>query len=75
MNAIRQTEESKTVPVVSRDFADADTPGVQIQTDAAEAERLGATEETALSLDDAWDANADIADAATNAAAEDRHDG
>lgn len=75
MNANLQTEERKTVPVVSRDLADADTPGVQIQTDADEAERLGATEETALTLDDAWDANADIANAATTAIAEDRRDG
>ncbi len=54
------TNESRTLPIVSRDYADAATPGVEIEVDAAEAERLGATEETALSLDDAWDANADL---------------
>lgn len=56
------TNQSRTLPVVSLDYADAGTPGVEIEVDAAEAERLGATEETALDLADAWDANADLAE-------------
>lgn len=49
---------SRHSPVLSTDYMDLVTPGVAVVLDAAEAEALGAFEETALTHDDAWDANA-----------------
>ena len=49
-------------PVISNDIRDLLTPGVQVEVDPEEAERLGAFEETALSEEDAWDSNADLVD-------------
>ena len=48
-------------PVISRAQADAGTPGVQVEYTAEEAARNGAFEETALSEEEAWAANADLA--------------
>lgn len=47
-------------PLVSTDIGDLLTPGVVVEVDAAAAQDLGAFEETALSREDAWDANADV---------------
>ena len=41
-------------------MADLLVPGVVVEVDAAEAESLGAFEETALTEAEAWDANADL---------------
>lgn len=49
------------VAVVSTSLQDTETPGVQVEYTAAEAEENGAFEETALSEHDAWQANADLA--------------
>ena len=46
--------------LLSDDLADLLVPGVVVELDAHEAERLGAFEETALTEADAWDANADL---------------
>lgn len=46
--------------VLSNNLDDALTPGVMVEVDPAEAEALGAFEETALSEQDAWEANADL---------------
>jgi hypothetical protein len=45
--------------MLSDNMADFMTPGVVIVVDAEEAESLGAFEETALSEEDAWEANFD----------------
>lgn len=63
---IRQKEEAPmtretTQPVISKNEADASTPGVQVEHTAAQAERNGAFEETAMSEADAWESNADLA--------------
>lgn len=47
-------------PVVSTSPEDADTPGVQVEHTADEAEASGAFRETALSEAEAWDSNADL---------------
>lgn len=47
-------------PTISDSIADLTTPGVVVEVDAAEAESLGAFEETALTEAEAWDANADL---------------
>jgi hypothetical protein len=47
-------------PALSGSIADLTTPGVVVEVDAAEAESLGAFEETALTEAEAWDANADL---------------
>lgn len=47
-------------PMLSASIADLTTPGVVVEMDAAEAERLGAFLETALTEAEAWDANADL---------------
>jgi hypothetical protein len=47
-------------PVLSGSIVDLTTPGVVVEMDAAEAESLGAFEETALTEVEAWDANADL---------------
>ena len=46
--------------VLSGSLADLLEPGVVIELDAAEAEALGAFQETALTEADAWEANADL---------------
>lgn len=46
--------------LLSDDIADLLVPGVVVEIDAAEAESLGAFEETALTEAEAWDANADL---------------
>ncbi len=50
--------------LLSDDPADMMVPGVMVEVDAAEAERLGAFEETALTESDAWESNADLGDEA-----------
>lgn len=50
-----------TQPVISKNEADATTPGVQVEQTAEQAERNGAFRETAMTEADAWDANADLA--------------
>ena len=47
-------------PMLSGSIADVTTPGVVVEVDAAEAESLGAFQETALTEADAWEANADL---------------
>lgn len=46
--------------LLSNNIADLLVPGVVVEVDAAEAESLGAFEETALTEAEAWDANADL---------------
>ena len=46
--------------MLSDDLADMMLPGVVVEMDAAEAESLGAFEETALSEAEAWNANIDL---------------
>ncbi len=46
--------------VLSNSIADLLIPGVVVELDTAEAEALGALEETALTEADAWEANADL---------------
>jgi len=46
--------------VLSDSIADLLVPGVVVELDAAEADTLGAFEETALTETDAWEANADL---------------
>lgn len=46
--------------LLSNDIADLLVPGVVVEVDAAEAENLGAFEETALTEAEAWEANADL---------------
>jgi hypothetical protein len=46
--------------LLSDDIADLMVPGVVVEVDAADAESLGAFEETALTEAEAWDANADL---------------
>jgi hypothetical protein len=48
--------------LLSDDPADMMVPGVIVELDAAEAERLGAFEETALTEAEAWESNADLGD-------------
>lgn len=52
---------NKTVsPIISLNYKDLMTPGVQIELSPDEAKALGAFEETALSETDAWEANSDV---------------
>lgn len=46
--------------LLSSTLADLLIPGVVVEVDAAEAESLGAFEETALAEAEAWEANADL---------------
>lgn len=55
-----QPNPNTSPPILSRNLDDALTPGVLVEVDPAEAEALGAFEETALSEQDAWEANADL---------------
>lgn len=52
--------------VFSRSMADTAVPGVMVQVDPDEAERMGAFRETALSEADAWGSNASLDDADTS---------
>lgn len=47
-------------PIHSSNINDAETPGVVVDLDQETAEREGAFEETALSEEEAWEANADL---------------
>lgn len=47
-------------PLVSRSPDDLLVPGVVVEVTPAAAEAMGAFEETAMSADDAWEANADV---------------
>jgi type IV secretion system protein VirB1 len=55
--AVNKKNEEKVVPVVSLSPEDADIPGVIVEYTPEEAEKEGAFEETALSFQDAWEAN------------------
>lgn len=48
------------MPIISRDLGDLMRPGVMVEIDRADIERLGLIEETALSEEDAWESNADV---------------
>lgn len=48
-------------PVHSSNIDDAELPGVVVELDHETAEREGAFEETALTPEEAWEANADLA--------------
>lgn len=47
-------------PTISQDLGDLMRPGIMVEIDKADIERLGLVEETALSEDDAWESNADV---------------
>ena len=47
-------------PIHSSSISDAETPGVVVDLDQDTAEREGAFEESALSEEEAWEANADL---------------
>lgn len=54
-------EPTKTnMPIISRDLGDLMRPGVMVEIDPADIERLGLIEETALSEEDAWESNAEV---------------
>jgi hypothetical protein len=52
-------ERRRIAPVMSESLDDFLIPGVVIELDPDEADRLGAFEENALTPDDAWGANLD----------------
>ncbi len=52
--------EARHAPRFSGDYADLTVPGVVVELPADEAAALGIFEETALTADAAWDANADL---------------
>lgn len=56
--------------VLSSSLADLLIPGVVVELNAAEAESLGAFEETALTEAEAWAANADLETGETGEAAD-----
>ncbi len=63
---VRQLKETTmtketTLPVISRNEEDAGVPGVRVELTAEQAERNGAFEETAMSEEDAWESNTDLA--------------
>ena len=60
MNPNRKPPDQVAGELLSNDIADLLVPGVVVEVDAAEAENLGAFEETALTEAEAWDANADL---------------
>lgn len=51
---------SPVFPLLSNTVDDLLLPGVVVELDAGEAEAFGAFEETALTEDEAWAANADL---------------
>ncbi len=60
MTPNKRLAEPAAGALLSDDMADLLVPGVVVEVDAAEAESLGAFEETALTEAEAWDANADL---------------
>ncbi len=60
MTPNKRLPEPAAGALLSDDMADLLVPGVVVEVDAAEAESLGAFEETALTEAEAWDANADL---------------
>jgi hypothetical protein len=58
-NPPNSSPQRRPDPLVSLSLDDLMTPGVMVEVDPDVAGELGAFEETALSEDDAWDANAD----------------
>lgn len=63
MQEITETVEKETVePVISQSADDANAPGVQVEYDPEEAEASGAFEETAITEQEAWESNADLAE-------------
>lgn len=68
-------QEEKTLPVVSDSEDDLRTPGVQVEYTAAEAEQMGAFQETAMSESDAWEANADLLNASSSKSEEASNEG
>ena len=60
MTPNKRLPEPAAGALLSDDIADLLVPGVVVEVDAAEAESLGAFEETALTEAEAWDANADL---------------
>ena len=60
MTPNKRLPEPAAGALLSDDLADLLVPGVVVEVDAAEAESLGAFEETALTEAEAWDANADL---------------
>ena len=60
MNPNRKPPDPAAGALLSDDIADMLVPGVVVEVDAAEAESLGAFEETALTEAEAWNANADL---------------
>lgn len=47
-------------PTISQDLGDLMRPGVMVEIDKTDVERLGLVEETALSEDEAWESNTDV---------------
>ena len=60
MTPNRKPLAAVTDALLSDDLADLLVPGVMVEVDAAEAESLGAFEETALTEAEAWESNADL---------------
>jgi hypothetical protein len=60
LTPIKRLPEPAVGALLSDNIADLLVPGVVVEVDAAEAEGLGAFEETALTEAEAWDANADL---------------
>ena len=60
MTPNKRLPEPAAGALLSDNIADLLVPGVVVEVDAAEAESLGAFEETALTEAEAWDANADL---------------
>ena len=60
MTPNKRLPEPAAGALLSDDMADLLVPGVVVEVDAAEAESLGAFEETALTEAEAWEANADL---------------
>lgn len=54
-----QTIDTTTKPILTTDYNELLTPGVQVELTPDEAEALGLVEETALSERDAWESNSD----------------
>ena len=60
MTPNKRLPEPAAGALLSDAMADLLVPGVVVEVDAAEADSLGAFEETALTEAEAWDANADL---------------
>ena len=60
MTPNKRLSDPEADALLSDDMADLLVPGVVVEVDAAEAESLGAFEETALTEAEAWDANAEL---------------